>query len=407
MIDRGENAFVQTTVSIQWNGIDPVNGADLVVEAVDKPGPYQSMDGAMGPGAMQMDGSVSSAINGQGDPSDVPIVLAKSDSFHVTCQPETLTGSQAFFDNFRNESPLTSVATLDPPIAAINAAGHPIQEIENDKWRIRTYDADNVMTRSFFMGNHFMDTLFDGPFAQHNNNASLVMMPKATADISGGKVLHVTFEVDAHFNGRRWCDLFIGEAGDTLLHAAPGKLENWEMPTVKGNLLYWEIAAAQHDIQLITPNPTPGASVVHSFTGLFQPASNDDLGSMSRYYEVQNWSRGMPGWPEGIPFANGLVQNLDKRSRFDLYLSQTHYRIIETETNGTQRLYRDRDFPAGVTLPFSKLQVYFVHELYHTGNDRPENVGSGPDCAYWYDYRPYSDERHWDNMGFEVLELVP
>ena len=24
--------------------------------------------------------------------------------------------------------------------------------------------------------------------------------------------------------------------------------------------------------------------------------------------------------------------------------------------------------------------------------------------SYWYDYRPYSDERYWDNMGFDVLD---
>ena len=53
---------------------------------MDKLGPFQTMDGMAGPGAMQMDG-MHVAINGQGDPSDVPNVLAASAPFPVTCQP--------------------------------------------------------------------------------------------------------------------------------------------------------------------------------------------------------------------------------------------------------------------------------------------------------------------------------
>ena len=207
------------SLSIEMNGLDPAAGADLVVEAVDKLGPFQTMDGMAGPGAMQMDGMMDSAINGQGDPSNVPIVLAKSDVFHVTCQPRSLTGNQIFFDNFRGSLPLTPVTSLDPAIAALSGE---ITEVENDKWRIRSYGMDTAMSRVFVERNHFMDTVYDGPTAakapfSHNNNGSLVMMPKATADISGGKVLHVTFEVDAHNGGRRWLDVFIGAAGDTLV----------------------------------------------------------------------------------------------------------------------------------------------------------------------------------------------
>ena len=64
-------------------------------------------------------------------------------------------------------------------------------------------------------------------------------------------------------------------------------------------------------------------------------------------------------------------------------------------------------FPAGVTLPFDHCQVYFVHQLYHTGNDRPELLNYSPGDSYWINNRPYADERHWDNLGEEVLPAFP
>ena len=110
---------------------------------------------------------------------------------------------------------------------------------------------------------------------------------------------------------------------------------------------------------------------------------------------------------DGVHLANGTVQEIDKRHRFDLYLSKTHYRIIETTPDGLNNLVRDKDFPAGASLPFDKCQMYFVHQVYHTLNDRNELVSYDPSESYWYNNRPYSDERHWDNMGQEVLTQFP
>ena len=401
MIKNGFSALPAPTVlSIQMNGLNPTTGADLVVEAVDKLGPFQKMDGSPGPGSMQMNGTMSVSINGQGDPSNVPNVLARSDAFHVTCQPFALTGSQAFYDTFRNDAAFTP-ATPEPIVAAESNSYSEIKDIENDKWRIRTFGADTAMTKSFLMGSHFMDTLYDGPTAatapfSHNNNASLVMMPKATADITGGKVLHVTFEVDAHFDSRRWCDVFVGEAGDPLLQASPQKLDG-ALPTVKGNLFVWEIMAGNYNLELIQPNPNgSGQNII---TDLYQSKNWSDQMSTDR--EIYSQVFGVHS-----PYADGSAQNLDKRSRFDLYLSQSHYKVVETEPDGVTQLVRENDFPAGVTLPFSNCQTYFAHELYHTGNDRPENLGD-PNSAYWVNNRPYSDERHWDDMGFEVLSGFP
>ena len=99
---------------------------------------------------------------------------------------------------------------------------------------------------------------------------------------------------------------------------------------------------------------------------------------------------------------------MDKRHRYDLYLSQTRFRVVETVLGSAPVVIKDETFPNGVTLPFTDCQVYFVHQLYHTGNDRPENVQYNfPDGAYWYNNRPWSDERHWDDCAFSVLDVFP
>ncbi len=401
----GAGLTARTPIAIQWNGIDPAKGADLVVQAVDKLGPFQKMDGSTGDGTMNngtmnmggmsMAGGIAEAINGQGDPSNVPNVLAQSDPYHVTCAPFTLTGDQVFLDNFRNSAPL--VKQPNPaPLPGTDFYGLPndYAVFANDKWEIREYGADLTNTRIFMMGNHFMDTLYDGgglgsSAPPHNNNASLVMVPKATADISGGKVLHVTFEVDAHMDGRRWCEVMVGEAGDTLVDAA--KFDAFgRKPTVSGKLLRWQIESDNNNLQVFEGDGNTAG------VDLIQPADWADGQTVARTY-----------WDHTGPLANGTLQDLDKRHRFDLYLSKTHYRIQETTPDGLYNMVREKDFPAGTSLPFDKCQVYLVHQLYHTSNDIQESIKYQPFNSYWPNFRPYSDERHWDSCGFSVLSDFP
>jgi len=107
------------------------------------------------------------------------------------------------------------------------------------------------------------------------------------------------------------------------------------------------------------------------------------------------------------PLANGTSQDLDKRHKFDLYVSKTHYRMVETMPDGMYNVVREKDFPAGSSLPFDKCQVYFVHQVYHTANDIGELTTYYPYEQYWFTQRSFSDERHWDNMGQEVLPAFP
>lgn len=381
------------SLSIEMNGLDPA-GATLVVEAVDKLGPFQTMDGMAGPGAMQMDG-MHQAINGQGDPSNIPVVLARSAPVAVTLAPRSLAGTQTFFDTFRSEPAL--VPQPLPALVPNTFYGDPqcFAEFANANWTVRDYGGDLLDTKIFFMGNHFMDTLYDGgtpggSVPMHNNNASLVMMPNSVADISGGKVLHVTFEVDPHMDGRRWCDVFIGAAGDTLVD--PGKFADFagRRPTLSGRLFRWEIQDNQHALSLFPgTQPDSYSDIVH-LTHQESGVGPDSFGICAR---SGPWCQ--------IPW-NGTPGDLDKRHKFDLYLSQNRAVIMEQG-----QVVKDAVFPAGVTLPFSKCQVYFVHQLYHTANDRPELLNYSPDDSYWINNRPYADERHWDDMGEEVLNAFP
>lgn len=387
-------------LSIEMNGLAATGENTLVVEAVDKLGPFQKMDGFMGPGAMDHNGqNTPQTINGQGDPSNLPNVIGRSAPVSVTCRARSLTGAQAFFDNFRNSQTFVQSTRLDAAIIAAigganNAQNGSVREWQNDKWVLRNYWGDMENTRLFVMSDHFMETLYDGGTPRsnipiHNNNASFVMMPKAVADLSGGKVLHVTFEVDAHFNGRRWCDVFVAAANDPLL--VPGKFaENNLSPTTSGNLFRWEVLNNVHTAELFNGKDASGNLRVTQFMDTASGIGADNFGPTARI----RWDR--------APLWNGTTQDLDKRHKFDLYLSKNRFRIYE---NG--QLLKDKTFPAGVSLPFDKVNVYFVHQLYHTGNDRSEMVNYSPSDAYWYNHRPWADERHWDNMGFEVLNQFP
>ena len=383
-------------LSVEMNGLDPAAGADLVVEAVDKLGPFQKMDGMAGPGAMAMDG-MHEAINGQGDPSDVPNVLAASAPFHVTCKPFVLTGAQAFADTFRNEQPLALQPMPAPTGNPFDCYGMPgcYWEMTNDKWRIRNYVGDVLNTQAFFMGSHFMDTLYDGGTARvsgplHNNDASLVMMPRATADLSGGGVLHVTFEVDAHFDSRRWCDLIVAPAAAQLLN--PGsKAGGDRVLSGTDHAFRWRIANQQNYPEMLSANTDARPHLVETPLLPVNGQSWDVAHSSARLDPYGH-----------TPQANGTAQDLDKRHRFDLYLSRTHFRIMENAV-----VAWEGDIPADQAMPAGSCQVYFVHQLYHTGNDRPEQVDWEPQNAYWYNHRPWCDERHWDNCGQEVLTGFP
>lgn len=382
----GATPYPVTPYSIELNNVDVTNGNDVVVEAVDQLGPFQTMDGSAGPGMMWPDG-MHVVSNGQGDPSNIPNVIARSDTLHLTAKARGMAGAQAFFDTFRGSKPLVD-GNANIPAAMVTSEVGSIVQSENDKWIIRDYHADEINSKNFIMNNHFMDTTFDGPSPDnhpfsHNNNTSVVMQPKSSADISGGKVLHFTMESDAHMDGRRWVDVMFTQAGQPLMRADPSKLCSICSLTPVTNEIVWSIDASDFGLnQYSGHDPVTGNTVVHEMT--------------DRAHGVGADSRTRNRW-DGAPLANGTAQDLDKRHVFDIFLSQNRVQIYEEGT-----LYKDTALP--VPLPYTSIDMYAVHEIYHTGNDRHELIDSSPSESYWSNYRPWSDERHWDNMGFEVLD---
>lgn len=380
------------SLSVEVNGLTPGVSTPFFVEALDKLGPYQKIDGELGPGGMHEDGSIVEHINGQGDPTSVPLVIGKSASITVTPVARTLTGANAFFDTFRDFKPLVQMP-MDQRIVSQHGGrwddpNNPfIREWQNDKWLIRNYMGDQNMSRNFVMSNHFMETLYDGGtsfvlWPIHNNDSTLVMSPKATADMSGGKVLHVTFEVDPHFSGRRWIDVIVADSAEPLLK--PNDVFFQTLPVPSGRIFRWD--------------QFPERALV--ITGTGQAGGN----KMSQATVVVEGGNGFPrrmGW-DGNPFLNGTMGDLDKRHRFDLYLSQTRFRIIEQGVT-----LADGPLAAPLSFPLNRVAVYFLHQVYHTSLEHADLITWAPSETFWINHRPWADERHWDNMGFEVLDKFP
>jgi hypothetical protein len=97
---------------------------------------------------------------------------------------------------------------------------------------------------------------------------------------------------------------------------------------------------------------------------------------------------------------NRTWQGLDRRAQFDLYISKN--RVVAIEDG-----YLVADSTLPVDFPFEDINVNFTHLIYHTWNEIGEVRTWNPDNAYWINFRPFADERHWDNMGFEVLTSFP
>jgi hypothetical protein len=397
---------------------------------------------------------------------------------------------------------------------------------ENDKWSFFLDDLDTSASTVFLMGSHFMDTIYDGgtlgqsSTPSHVSNGVMLMSPKKTANISGDKVLHLTFEVDPHFSGRRWCDILLLPAGEVVYSGKAA--DKIEQNTKSGKLFRWAINAGGHSMNVDTGYnldgsrksynvpvkywgrdhmpwnlPAPyrkvndlteykvGTFKVNSVTetssevdikwtanfndnGKFpaftmntgaRPKSGwirfSDFGGADEYvltsdtlkvldninFDPDYWwisqdsknkltklmdaycttrsgaiiykatKNPSTGLFEGDIFfrpsaerqkepLNRTWQGLDRRAQFDLYISKN--RVVAIEDG-----YLVADSTLPVDFPFEDINVNFTHLIYHTWNEIGEIRTWLPDNAYWINFRPFADERHWDNMGFEVLTSFP
>jgi hypothetical protein len=384
--------------SIEVNGIDRVNGVTLVVEAVDRLGQFQSPfeqttapePCTCGPNSRCSQGldcpccHSKVSLNGHGDPSGAPVVIARSAAFTVHCLTRGvnggLKGSQIWFEDFQNSAPLLKTGNNPRlPNSAYQGSNEYI-EWDNGRMTVSAWGSQPDQTTVFFDHQHFMDVLSD---SHGITNASMVIHPKSHFDITGDKTLHVTWEMDAHFSGRRWCNVVVTRAGDGITN--PGKLDiaPWNSPTVSGDEFRWEVQNYSHFAQLFL-NAVPTEVGNRGWV---------DYSKVARIF-----------WDNSTPLSNGTLLDVDKRHRFDLYLTKHAFQLEERDQFGTLTNKQSRVFPDGTTLPFEDCEVSFVHQIYHSAEEHDGMIRAGGGPSLYYNYMTNTDERHWDNIGIEVLD---
>jgi hypothetical protein len=347
----------------------PDNAAQLTpagIKAVVSPLPEYAMIGANeGP---TPDGKTS--INGQGPSSDSPHVIAQSAPFVVqsnpAMQPFSLqsAATQTFLDTFDDAEAetLQQVPSRRPSDVACtlnskNLAMTSMIQIHADV-------TSTAVAAVMIEAGHLMDIVPSG--GGHGLHMSFT--PVAPADFSSGRLLHATMEVDAPNSGNRWVEFNLQRAP----HAGHGDL------TVR-------FLAGR--VEINESSPLVGATIPFTKTEII--ASREGI----------NWG------------GNG--RGIDDRSRFDLFLTTHHYAVFEDGVLATQG-----DLPA--PLLFSVARVQFRHFFYHNnlsdifvaqGSTAVQNrewtmLRRQPwNPAQTVDY-PFTDERHWDNIGFQVLSAT-
>ncbi len=413
---------------IDWNAVGDGQSHSLIVEAVDALGPvpqgglYSSdtniaLVSPTPAGAMigsnkgpTPDGKTST--NGQGPYWNNPQVIARSQAFVVQVDrnykaiPSMPGATSTFFDTFENSEAAT--VTLVSTSPATGTSSYKLNGGTQLSATVRFQLADVVDSMAFISADHFMDMLFDGGTPGTNNplhqgHGVMGYSPDATASWSNGQVLHITEEVDGHTDLRRWMDLVIVPANDPAT-ALDAEAVAFNQTNQAVRLQIFNNADCTLDI----------------YTG---PAGGTQIptGTAGGAYGSRLWG-GLGQAPldcSNIPY-NGL--GLDNKSRFDLFLSQNHVAYF---IDG--QLVRQSDISAG-TFPwaYQPVKIYYSHYVYHTDLDITDllNGKCGPMNSFWFNDPvrgtaasqspcntaypagygfPRSDERHWDNMGFEVL----
>jgi hypothetical protein len=404
--------YTRGNTTVEWNGIE--NETTLVIEAIDRLGPYM-----LHVDRMEMSQTEEIHINGHGEPMDMhdggmpqvqPMVLARSMPFQVSTLPFrfTLGSTHRFLETFHDPSFTLNPTTQNSPYWAQfvelrrrfpGNRSNPSQDsgyiqLENDRWVAGFYSSWHKSVKKngipgkshiFQEAGHMMSVMEDG--AKHVNYSCLSMMPKATADFQG-RVLHVFFEVDAHFSARRWVDVIIAPAGDMMIH---NNLDRNKQLTSSGRFVSVTFRGREAFIRVwgFAPNE-PAPRLLQSFRAMGSKKFRPGLyRQSSKYYNGH-----LNGGPEAI----------DLRHRFDIYL--TTDRILVTE-EGNARPLLNETFAPGVTAQFTNAHVWFTHQLYHSGVEPTELLRYQPYERYWIERTPTHDMRHWDNMGFEVVSKFP
>ncbi len=386
---RHSGGQADPSTQIEWNLLGDGQVHTLVVEALDRLGPIprgnqyndtnqpvvnpvpnSSMLGANAGGTP--DGNFS--INGQGESANAPNVIARSQPFEAHASSSTISlpsgsdATQVFFDSFPNsEAQNISKGESDATQGSINYTLTTNQTV----WDVLFRGVDTNNSMPFIADSHFMDMVFDGgtpgtSTPLHSSFGLMSMTPRPTIDFSNRQIAHLTMEIDSHFSQNRWGGFEISPANDPLI--------NWNPQNRINSLnrgVFVEIAD-NCTVDFYTRSKSPADPA---------PLQNRLIGSESSI--ACNRAR------------NGKA--LDNRSRFDVFVSSNHIALFEDGA-----LLVQGDIPNG-WLDFQQAHAYFTHYNTQSAASRQTLRQKSADEDFWISKFPFSDERHWDNMGFEVL----
>lgn len=411
----GPQTLNEPNTEIEWNMLGDGQPHTLVVQALDNLGPVPPSNLAsfgnspLNPPATMLgadDGPTpdgNSSINGQGPYTVTTNVIAQSAPFVVQANaalralPSSPDAVQTFFDTF-DDSEAASLAMTGTVNKFMGNMNYTLNGNTAQAWDIMYHYADTDHSMPLVDNGHFMDVLFDGitPSAlppkdtspYHSQYASMSLSPQTTADLSGGKLLHMTMEVDSHLgDSHRWLAWQLAPAttpitnfvDDNYVTQGFRKNANTLPPDQSDQALWVQLFPGNCDAMLFE-GPTSVTNTVplsNQFIPMLPP------GRTPPCLHSERWG------------GNGI--GLDNRDRWDLFLTTTHLAIF---LDG--QLLIQSDIPDG-GLPFTQAKAYFTHYVYSTQVELPYLQKYTPYETYWINYVPYSDERHWDNMGFEVL----
>jgi hypothetical protein len=436
----GNHLTTSVSTELEENGLNPGEKAQFIVEAVDTLGPTGPAEATLlahydtyspgaasfalgpfqmpkpAPGAneqLTLDGNIST--NGQGILSSRPHVLARSLPFTVTALTTpalpTKSGAQVFFDTFPDSEGSTIERTSVDSSA--NSGGPNGKYAYGDEtfsmgnWQIQYQAADILNSYPFVMGHHFMDVLFDGGTPGSNSPAGeawswMSLTPNIPANFRNA-ILHATMEVDCDQHGRRFMSFGFEPHGDPIVSYSGvdfGEPSNLNVDA-SGNPVNLGV-----DVQF-----DPGTvGMTQAIGGTHTDGSSPPDGKV------------FPNTQEivGNPSANNpLIDNpqsqqahgIDNRCREDVFLIDakpiTQYALYQDGksviSNGAPSSTLN---PLSIPLPWSaSVDVHFYHVIYHTNLEHQEIGEYTPWDTFWENTVQDSDERHWNNMGFEVLPM--
>jgi len=436
----GNHLASTVNTELEENGLDSGETATFVVEAVDSLGPIGSAEPTLlsyydnygapaytwplgaftmpmpAPGSNEQstsDGNVST--NGQGSVSSTPRAIARSAPFAIsalTVPPlPTAHGTQVFFDGFPNSEGATITRTSVDSSAQSGGVNGPFangnETFSMGNWVIRYGSADILNSYPFVMNHHFMDVLFDGGTPGSNSPPGeawswMSLTPNAPANFSGA-ILHATMEVDCDQHGRRFASFGIEPHGDPIVSYAgidAGEPNNLNVDA-NGNPVNLGV-----DVQF-----GPGTvGMTQAIGGTHTDGSSPPDGKVfpNAQQIIGNPSSNNPLIDDP---QSQQAHGIDDRCREDVFLA-------DTQPTTEYALYQDGKSvvsggaassalnPLDISLPWSAgVDVHFYHAIYHTNLENQEIAEYTPWYTFWENTVQDSDERHWNNMGFEVLPM--